>query len=427
MSNFQIAVIGIFIFFTLVGVVTFATFGGLGGGAASIQVVTVWGTEPQAVMQDVIKHFTINATYVQKNPATFESDFVNALAEGNGPDVVLMPQSLILKEQAKIYPIPYTTYTDGQFKQTFIQEGELFETKNGILGLPLIVDPLVMYWNRDSLAGAGISLPPTHWDDLYTIIPQLTVKDSNAVISKSTVSFGEYVNVSHAKDILSTLVLQTGNAMVDTSGTNPVSTLSDQLGGAASAEAALVFYTGFADPLKPQYSWNRSLPLSRDDFLAGDLALYFGYASEYADVHNKNPNLNFDVAPVPQVSNNTSSITFGNVEALAIMKDSKNVSAAFHALGLFTQKTTIDYLSNALNLPPVRRDSLAGTPNTSEMSAFFKAALQSRGWLDPDSQATETIFKNMIESVTSGSNLPSGAVNSASIQLGELLRNNATQ
>ncbi len=39
---------------------------------------------------------------------------------------------------------------------------------------------------------------------------------------------------------------------------------------------------------------------SKNMFLAGDLALYFGFASELDDLKNKNPNLNFDVTLFPQ-------------------------------------------------------------------------------------------------------------------------------
>ncbi len=36
------------------------------------------------------------------------------------------------------------------------------------------------------------------------------------------------------------------------------------------------------------------------------------------------------------------------------------------------------------------------------MSVFYTAALQSKNWIDPDSLASDVIFKDMINSVTSG-------------------------
>jgi len=427
MSNFQIVVIGTFIVFIIAGVLTFASFGGFGGGGTDYAIVSVWGTVPQEPMDELIKKFGINAKYTEEDPSAFESNFVNALAEGTGPDIVLLPQNLLLKEQSKILTIPYASYSDRTFKDTFIQEGELYETPTGILGLPFTVDPLVMYWNRDMFNGAAIAKPPTHWDEFYDLATKLTIKDQSSLIHQSAVSFGEYQNVNHAKDILASMILQTGNNMIGHSDNGPVSSLADKMGQDVSpAEAALSFYTGFSDPLKTQYSWNRSLPSSKDYFLAGNLATYFGYASEFADIKNKNPNLNFDVALMPQARDSSSAATLGYMLALSILKTTKNSAAAFHAIGLFTSSDSIAYLSTLTNLPPVRRDLIAAGAPSGAQSSFYTAALQSKGWLDPDTSATETIFKNMIESVTSGQDAPSEAVNSGSAQLSEILRAYAT-
>jgi hypothetical protein len=42
-----------------------------------------------------------------------------------------------------------------------------------------------------------------------------------------------------------------------------------------------------ASSVRPEYSWNRSLPNSSDAFANGDLAIYFGFASEYAKMKEK--------------------------------------------------------------------------------------------------------------------------------------------
>ncbi|MCD5396682.1 MAG: hypothetical protein LRZ98_00730 [Candidatus Pacebacteria bacterium] len=41
------------------------------------------------------------------------------------------------------------------------------------------------------------------------------------------------------------------------------------------------------------------MPNSRDVFLSGKLATYFGFSSELRGLRLKNPNLNFDIAMVP--------------------------------------------------------------------------------------------------------------------------------
>ncbi len=426
MTNFQYALLGIFIFFILAGVVVFARFGGLGGNAVSAgATVTIWGTLPKDTMNNLIRDFGVNAVYKEELPASFEADLINALAEGKGPDIALIPQSLILSEQSKIYPIPVAAYPISQFQSTFIQEGEMFNTKDGILGLPFVVDPLVMYWNRDLFSNSGISLPPTYWDDLYNLVPKLTVKDQDSTIHQSTIAFGGYDNVSQSKDILSALLLQVGDPMValDYDG-NYTSKLTDSKNGLGKSVASDVvdFYTSFSDPLKSQYSWNDSLPLSKSYFLAGNLALYFGFASELADLQNKNPNLNFSVTTLPQARDVSVKSTLGNLEALVILNNSAHKADAFNAIVKLTSSDAIASLSASTHLPPVRRDLLANVPSDPAASAFYQAALQSKGWLDPSSEDTNKIFGDMIQSVTSGKSASNEAVSSASSQLGELLR-----
>ncbi|MEI7777103.1 MAG: extracellular solute-binding protein [bacterium] len=427
MTNFQYALLGIFIFFILAGVVVFAKFGGVGGnnGANAGATVTIWGTLPKDTMNNLIRDFGVNAVYREESAGSFETDLVNALAEGNGPDIALMPQSLILSEQSKIYPIPTAVYPVSQLQSTFIQEGEMFNTKDGILGIPFVIDPLVMYWNRDLFSNAGIALPPTHWDDLYNLVPQLTVKDQDSTIHQSTVSLGGYSNVSQAKDILSALLLQVGDPMValDYDG-NYSSKLAESRNGLGKSIASdvLDFYTSFADPLKTQYSWNDSLPSSKSYFLSGNLALYFGFASELSDLQNKNPNLNFSVATIPQARDVSVKSTFGNLQALVILNNSAHKADAFNAITKLTSADAITSLSASTHLPPVRRDLLANKPSDSAASSFYDSALQSKGWLDPSSSGTDSIFGTMVQSITSGKSDSNDAVASASTQIGELLR-----
>ena len=61
-------------------------------------------------------------------------------------------------------------------------------------------------------------------------------------------------------------------------------------------------------------------------FVKEDLALYFGYGSERADIMAKNPHLNFDIAPVPQIRGNKTQVTFGRMQGIAIARNAKLVA-----------------------------------------------------------------------------------------------------
>ncbi len=426
LSSFQMVILGVLVLFLVIGVFTFAFIKGTAGTTAA--EITVWGTLPSSYFDQLTQKFTteeqqaLHLTYVEKDVATFDTDLAEALAAGTGPDVFLLPQDKIIKQEGKIALIPYSAFSQRQFQDTFLQESELYLKPEGIVALPFIIDPLVMYYNRDLLSNAGIALPPQDWGQFIDFAKTLTVKSQNGVITRSALALGEYRNISNAKEILSTLIMQAGNPIVSDAGTGPQATLSDDLGGPLSGtESALRFYTQFGNPVNEVYSWNRSLPKSQNYFLAGDLAVYFGFASELPSLRAQNSNLNFDVAPIPQTKDSANQITFGKMYGLAIARNSPNVAGAFKAFSLLTSKEKIDDLTTITGLPPVRRDSLAAPASDSVSPIFYGAAIRSRAWLDPDGVATATIFQDMIESVGTGSQKISDAVSRASAEISALL------
>ena len=157
MSNFQIALITTFVIFTVVAVLIFtgaipgfkAPEGGYGGE------VVVWGTFPKLKLSSAIDAFNqqnkalFSLAYEEKNKDSFERELLEALASGRGPDIFFLTQDMVLKHKDKVLLVPFETLTEREFKDTFTEEGELYLTLEGVLALPLSVDPLVMYWNRD--------------------------------------------------------------------------------------------------------------------------------------------------------------------------------------------------------------------------------------------------------------------------------------
>ena len=291
------------------------------------------------------------------------------------------------------------------------------------MALPILVDPLVMYWNRSLFNAASLALPPKAWDELVDLSTKLTKTDPSFSVLQSTIALGGYENVTNAKEILATLVMQAGNPITTRIPTQGVeSILSDRLGFAeAPADSAIRFYTEFANPVKLVYSWNRALPASLDMFLRGDLALYLGFASELLDIQEKNPNLNFDVARVPQVSDGPTKSTFGKFYGIALMKQSDNVGGAFQAAFALSGAQAGQLWSDKFLLSPVRRDLLAQKPTDAFKSIFYTEALIAHGFLDPSPTETDGILGTMISDIASGRRGVSQAVGEADTRLQNLI------
>jgi len=429
MSQFNLIVIGILMALALIavlllsGVIPGFSLGGSSGKPVSI---AIWGTIPSEQFAGLISDLNEQnknlfiLEYAQKNPATFENELVDALASGKGPDIWLLSEDSILKNKNKIVPIPFASFSERFFKDTFIGEGELYLSDSGIIALPFTIDPMILYWNRDLFNNGGISQPPKFWDEFVADVLKLTIRDSLNNITQAGASLGEFSNIDHAQDIISFLILQTGNPIIDSN--NLKATLKE--GGNAPVnpvESAIRFFTEFSDSAKTTYSWNRSLAGSKKAFIAGTLAMYFGYASEYKDIQAKNSHLNFDVSEIPQIKDAGIKATFGKMSGLAVSKISPRASAAMTAGVKLTEKNSIAKISQASYLPPVRRDLLSENVQDPVLGVFYKAAVQSRNWLNPDLQESSKIFRSLIEEVITGKKKISDAVRDADGKLNILL------
>lgn len=431
MSTFQLVVMIILGFSAFAGVGFFALYR---GSSANIVHVSMWGTLPatqvnkllqEQAITDVLEEQLVSVSYVQKADSTIDDELLRAMAIGQGPDAIILSQDQILQYQDRIVPIPYTSLPLRTFRDTYIQEADLYLQPAGITALPFQIDPLVMYYNRDLLTSANIAQVPQYWSDVQnTLVPRISQATTQGAISQSAIALGGFANIMHAKEIISLLLLQAGSPIVGqdgVSGKYQVALSSLGSSGQNPGDRALSFYTQFADPTKSSYSWNASLPVDRDAFLSGKLALYFGFASEFNDLRERNPNLNFDVAPVPQTDSTQTKISFGKMYGIALLKSAPSVQSTFTAISVLASPQVQALWSSITQLPPISRALLAQTPADPNDVIFYAAALQSRGWLDPNPVATNNIFGTMVRNILSGVSRPIEAVRVAESQLQEYL------
>jgi ABC-type glycerol-3-phosphate transport system substrate-binding protein len=425
MSKFQIILLVVFGVFIVVAVLLFAFFRGSSRGQAQ---VLVWGDISAYDFSELMNQAGLNQnkevliTYEEKRSESLGREFTEAVAENRGPDLILLPVNDLWKEKTKLLLIPFGSISERDFKNTFVEEGELFLTSEGTYALPFSVDPLVLYYNRDLLTKEGIANPISYWDEMYAAAARLTKRDPAGNIVESAIALGEARNIPNSKDILSLLMIQAGTPITTVSNGELQSVIGYNFDfSSIPGETALDFYTQFANPFKPYYSWNRSLLSAQTNFISGDSAFYIGYASELRTLRNKNPTLNIGVSLVPQSRVSGKKITFGKLIGAAIPRSSRNPGAALTAARILISRETSKIYSSLVLLPPARRDLLSEKQPDAVMSVFYDAALQSKGWIDPDKEKTRTIFNEMIESVTSGRAHTLDALNKASTELEDIL------
>src|SRR3989338_571192 len=302
-------------------------------------------------------HPNISIKYRKLRAEEFETELINALAEDRGPDIISLKNTWLTKYLSKIEPLPAKTtlayevtktslgvkqetivevretpsLTPAQLKTGFIDvvSSDVVRQEK-IYGLPLSVETLVLFYNRDLLNNAGIPLPPNSWEELQAQVKKLTFQDQDGDLIQSGAALGRSDNIKNSADIVSLLMIQNGSQM----------TSGRQITFAAippnfpdrtynPGPKAVEFYTDFANPTKEVYTWNETFPNSIDAFAAGQVAMIFGYSDDIPILEMKRQGkLNYGIIGVPQIADRNE-VNFASYWVQAVAKKSENQNEAW--------------------------------------------------------------------------------------------------
>ena len=382
------------------------------GGTGSAQL-TVWGVFDDPTAFDAsIQAFqkankNISVTYRLIPYADYETTLLNALAAGQGPDIFMIHDTWLPKDIAKLTPMPAAVpgtsaplMTIRQFQDTFVDVAATDLINNSkIYAMPLYVDTLALYYNRDLLANAGIATPPVTWTDFMNDVEKLTKLDQSKNITASGAAMGTASNINRSTDILMMLMLQSGVRM--TNNDNSQATFSQSVDGVDVGETALQFYTDFANPSTAVYTWNDSQDYDIDAFTAGKTAMIINYNHELAAIRAAAPRLNFGIATIPEPATDRKT-TYADYWALGVALQSKHPNEAWQFIDYMTAGDgTVPYL-NATARPSARRDLIDQQSSDPDIGVFAEQALTARSWFQIDNVAIGAIFADMIDAVNLG-------------------------
>jgi ABC-type glycerol-3-phosphate transport system substrate-binding protein len=432
MNNFQTVLISIFLALFVFAVLIFSGILKIGDKRNNANIlkgrVIVWGTLSATDFYKIFEKATgenrdLSIRYIRKSPIDYQQSLIEAFAIDQGPDLFFITPEMIYRNRSFFYKIPYQSYPEKIYRDSFIDGAEIFLDSDGIIAFPLVVDPMVMYFNKNILTNEGLSLPPVFWEDLVFLNDKLTQKGNAGQILTSMIGLGRYDNVSNAKEILATLLLQSNNQIVKKEGEKYISDLSQNVLGSSksSLEKIIDSLIQFSSPNSAVYSWNKSLPNSFDLFVSGKLAFYLGKASELFKIQEANPNLSFDVSQILQTKN-ANKRTFGDIYALAVNKKSKNSTLAFGVVGLLTKEEIAQDFSKILSLPSAFKTLLSKSVESSYLYTFNNSAIFTRSWVDPNPQQTNLIFNELFENVLSNKLEVPAAVYKSHGQLNQILK-----
>jgi multiple sugar transport system substrate-binding protein len=458
----------IFSFLLILSMMVLSGCGCATNSTSSYEVrLEVWGFDDSDAIAKVINEYrkrnprVKEVVYKKLTINTYETELMDALATGNGPDIFLIHNTWLPKHAGKLASAPVDNLSSNQApvitpKQVQDQFADVvssdFVSDGKVYALPLSVDSLALYYDKDMLNQAGIAIPPATWLDFDDAVKKITHVDSLGNINPSGAAMGMSSDTSlgtgkinRATDILTLLMMQSGVDMI-----NPQTkqaafgdfTTATYGGEMSPGESALAYYTKFSDPSKVEYSWNSQQHNSVDAFIEGKTAMMINYSWFIPRIQSKAPKLNLGVAKIPQNKDkkgNGLDIDFANYWGYAVSKnkvanqefvteaqqnrhtyatDDQRIAEAWKFIRFLTmpQSASADlpvapagtdsinfdpaaeYAAN-LAKPAARRDLIDKQKSDILLSPFAAGNLIAKSWLQPDNVAIEKIFDDLIDNV----------------------------
>lgn len=362
----------------------------------------IWGIEDdESVWDGIIRRFHeenphISVNYTRFNEDTFEETLINRLAENKGPDIFMLKNSSILKNRDKIYPFPQERFkfSSRDFPKIFTEKTaeDLISPEGEIIGLPLFTDTLALFYNRDIFNAAGIAEPPKTQEEIVDISRKLTqINPAAADIVRSGLALGSFDNVEHALEIISALILQKGDRVI-----NPKTGDVELREG---AKDAFLFYTSFADETNRNFSWTSRLPNSLDALANEKTAMAIGFARDIKRTTAKNPHLNLGIAPFPQPKDARLPLSYTQYFFPTVSNFSRHPFEAWQfILFVVSRDNAKEYLEKT-NRAPARRDLINQRPKDPQLEVFYQQSLVAASWSIPDYGAVSRIFGDALKTV----------------------------
>ncbi len=334
---------------------------------------------------------------------------LTSLASGSGPDVIAVNFAYLPQFAKSGYVLDLTdeltAKNDLDPANWSAGLKEVLQVDGRYYGAPINYATLMMYYNKDLFAAAGISTPPKTWDDWFKAIkattraegePQygLVIPDNQTIPNWPILLWGNGADI--VKDNKPTLAepqaieaLKTWSDLVVKDKISPI--------GLTGAEADKLFETGKA-----------AMEITGPWMTAGYTAA----------------KLNFDVAPVPEGAGGP--VTLADSVVLMVNKATKDKAAALKFVAYWNSREAQLRLANETGFPPSRTDLAGAAELTNPWSVKFSAVVPSSRFNlagQPNfSQINDEVFTPLVQTITLGRASAEDAAAAANEQLGELLK-----
>jgi multiple sugar transport system substrate-binding protein len=434
---------------------------GCGGGGETKQAaekvrLTYWRVfDGDDAFDDIISAYQAQHPYVVIDYRVlrfdeYEKELITALAKGEGPDIFTVHNTQMNEYKDLLLPMPTsvtvkyletvgtvrkeTVLTSKQvalpsqrsIKEDFVdvvahdailpyQPDEDAPEEDRVFGLPLSVDTLALFYNKDLFDAAGLAKAPETWVEFQDAVVALTQYADDGSIRQSGASLGTVENIDRAADIVQALMLQNGTPMVDDRGRIAFNTIPDDAGsGVFPGLDAVRFFTDFANPVKETYTWTEEFPANVDAFASGQTAMMLGYSYHLPIIQAAAPTIDIGVSPLPQIGGGAKKVNFANYWIETVSKDTEFPDEAWDFVAFATSaEQAIKYLDET-GRPTALRELIDEQIERENLSAFVEQILTAESWYKGlDAKAMEAAFEELATEVLAANRKAEDSINDA--------------
>ncbi len=361
--------------------------------------LVVWGFDEKEAFAKIFADYhklrpNVKILYFKKDFRNYETELIDALASGKGPDVFPIKNTWVLRHKNKLAFAPKNLISPAKLKNYFCDVvAQDFVVQDKIYGLPLSVDSLVLFWNRKLFNNAGIALPPQTWQEVKQITPLLTKITPSGKIEQSAIALGSFDNISNASQILLALFLQKEPDLIEK--------IKKKFIGNENLVKALKFYLSFSNPSFENYTWNNELHLSLDAFSEGTLAMMLGFFWQKKIIEAKSPYLDFSISEMPQFSEKKA--TLASYWAFSASITSKHPQWAWDFIYFMTLNASeAESYFLKTSQPPALRILINKYLNHPQVGVFLKSNLYAQSFpIKIKKEKLDNLVRDLLKSIQS--------------------------
>ncbi len=368
--------------------------GGDGGSTELSLMVPSYSDQTKSLWEGIISDFEAENDDITVNLQVESWDNINdvittKVQSDDAPDILNIDAFAGFAADELLYPAEevLSPETLEDFQESFAQNASIDGT---MYGLPLIASARTMFYNEDLLAQAGVTAPPTTWDELLAASQKVNalggglygygmpLGSEEAQAETSIWTFGAGGDWGDAEEITvdtpeNLEAVEFMKKMIDSNATQPDPGATDRT------------------------------PML-DVFIQGKIAMVEGLPPTVGQIAEKNPALKYKTAPIP--TKDGEPVTLGVADHLMAFKnDDDKADAITKFLDYFFSSEVYTGFVDAEGFLPTTQSGAEALADKVEIATFLEALPDAKFYpsTNPNWSATQGALQSLVGQIAQGS------------------------